>query len=179
MKKKADEKVEATLAAAAALHKATLDPDEVALLNGLPTGAARAERAKLTQAETLMDEETLAGLQRYRSFFASADVDVSEALAALPRALVLRALKHRLEGALAIVQRNLADAVDPIATASSEVHRLVAAAPEHSKVRAAFAQMEKRWQETFKGGRASKATGEEPAAKTDTTDTADKTAKPA
>ena len=66
-------------------------------------------------------------------------------------------LINRLDTALAIVQRNLADAVDPIATASSEVHRLVAAAPEHSKVRAAFAQMEKRWQETFKGGRPTKA----------------------
>jgi hypothetical protein len=158
MKKKTDETTVAPAAPAAAkLHQSTLDADEVALLNSLPTGAARAERAKLTQAETLMDEETLAGLERYRSFFESADVDVSDALAALPRALALRALKHRLDTALAIVQRNLADAVDPIATASSEVHRLVAAAPEHSKVRAAFAQMEKRWQETFKGGRPAKA----------------------
>ena len=158
MKKKTDETAVApAVPAAARLHQATLDADEVALLNSLPTGAARAERAKLTQAETLMDEETLAGLERYRSFFESADVDVSDALAALPRALALRALKHRLDTALAIVQRNLADAVDPIATASSEVHRLVAAAPEHSKVRAAFAQMEKRWQETFKGGRPTKA----------------------
>lgn len=171
-------RTEETAGAPPALHKSTLDADEVTLLNGLPTGAARAERAKLTQAETLMDEETLAGLKRYRSFFESADVDVSEALAALPRALLLRSLKHRLEAALAIVQRNLADAVEPIATASSEVHRLVAAAPEHSKVRAAFAQMEKRWQETFKGGRPAKAAGEEPAAKTDATDTTDKTAKP-
>jgi len=51
----------------------------------------------------------------------------------------------------------------------------VAAVPEHSKVRAAFAQMEKRWQEPFKGGRPAKTASEEPAA----IDTTDKTAKPA
>lgn len=42
--------------------------------------------------------------------------------------------------------------MEPIATASSEVHRLVAAAPEHS---------------TNKGGRPAKSADEEPAKKVD------------
>ncbi len=179
MKKDNESKAEAGKASAAEMHKATLDPEEVALLNGLATGAARAERAKVVQAETLMDDETLDGLRRYQGFFESADVDVSEALTALPHAIALRALKLRLESATAIVQRRLADTVEPIATVSSEVHRLVVAAPEHSKMRAAFGLMEKRWQETWRGGRPGKAASAEAAEKTATTDKTDPSPKPA
>jgi len=181
MKKDHESKVEAGAdkGRAAELHKATIDGAEVVLLNSLPTGPARAERAKVVQAETLMDDDTLDALRRYQSFFESADVDVSEALTALPHAIALRALKLRLETATAIVQRRLADTVEPIATVSSEVHRLVVAAPEHSKMRAAFGLMEKRWQETYKGGRPGKVASAETIAKADATDKTDTSPKPA
>jgi hypothetical protein len=153
------------------MHKVTLDEQEVALLNSLSTGPARADRTKLAMAEILMDDETIDGLQRYEGFFTSADVDVSVALGALPRAMALRALKHRLDSAMAIVQRNLADTVDPIAEAASEIHRLVSGAPEHSRVKAALTLMEQRWSDSFKGGRPAKAAS-------DASDKSEKSEKP-
>ncbi len=148
------------------LHRETLTAAEFALLNTLSNTAGVAERANTALAETLMDEATLEQIRRYEELLGAADIDVSSALTLLPRAIALNALKLRLEGALGIVRRNLADTIDPIATAASQVHRFVDGTPKHSKVRAAFSQMEKRWQETYAhGGRPAKSADADGAAK--------------
>ena len=134
------------------LHKETMSAEELALLNTLPHMAGVAERANSALAETLMDEATLAAVRRYESLFDASDIDVSSALQVLPKAIALNDLKLRLETALGIVRRNLADTIDPIATAASQVHRFVEGTPKHSRLRGAFAQMEKRWQGIYANG---------------------------
>ena len=135
------------------LHEETLTMEQFVLLNSLDHDAGDATRALVAMAETLMDDETLQALQRYEGTFAAADLQVAPALKALPRALALRALASKLELALELTRRNLADTVEPVARTAADVHRFIEGTPEHSRLRPAFAQMTSRWEATFAGGR--------------------------
>lgn len=135
------------------VHEAALTMEQFVLLNSLSADAGRTERAMVVMAELLMDERTIESVRRYQDVFEAADVNVSDALEAVPRSLALRTLIQKLEVALEIARRNHADSVEPIARTASEVRRFVEGTPKHSRIRAAFATMDERWEETFTGGR--------------------------
>lgn len=143
----------------------TLTAEDVAAINVLKNPPGDVERARFDVAETLMDEETVALLARYRPFFETGGVDVATMTELLPRALELQRLERRLAAAQALVHRNLLATVGPVATAAGDIHRMIAATPEHSPLHAAFSLFEKRWQDTFRGGgRPAKGAVEEPPA---------------
>ncbi len=140
-------------------HGPTLTESEVTQLNGLEHLSGSVDRGRLDMCEMLSDDETLTALEHYAPLFEQMGVSVGPALKTLKTVRSLRRLERRLEAALWLVHRHLVAKVGPIASLSSDVHRLVIATPEGSPVRAAFAVFEERWQKVFaKGGRPAKET---------------------
>lgn len=100
----------------------------------------------------LADDETLASLESYRDAFYAAGIDVDPALTTLPLALKLQRLEQRLALAQALVHRHLVATMSPLASLSSDLHRMVGGTPEGSAMRGAFMAFEARWGQTFTGG---------------------------
>jgi hypothetical protein len=143
------------------MHDAPLTAEEFAFLQGLGNQVALGETVRVDLAELLMDDDTVTALARYQDFFRYGDVDVGPALEALPHAVKLKRLKQRLDLASAMVGRQMAAAVKPVVGVVSDVRRMVAATPEGSSVRDAFATFDGKWREAFPGGgRPAKANGE-------------------
>ena len=151
------------------LHPNTLDHEDFVLLNSLDEVTGDPERIRGDMAELLMDEETVEALRHYQIFFETGGVDVGAAVETLPRAIRLHRLKRRLEGALGLLQRHIHRTSEPLVSITSDVHRLLAATPEGSAIRASFALFEKNWQSTFRGGRAPTESAPTPTPSTDPT----------
>ena len=134
------------------LHGAPLTAEEIAFLLSLGNRVALGETVRVDLAALLTDDDTIAALRRYEDFFRYGDVDVGPALEVLPRAAKLMRLQQRLDLASAQVGRHIAATVKPVVAVVSDVRRMVAATPEGSSVRDAFATFDGRWRETFPGG---------------------------
>ncbi len=145
--------------------QSTLTDADVALARSLSPLTGAVDRARLVAAEVLLDDETLAALETYAPVFEGMSINVAPAVEAIPLALRLEALERRLIATQALVHRHLAKTVEPIASISSDVHRVIAATPEGSAIRDAFSMLEKRWTQLYgKGGRASASKADAPAA---------------
>ncbi len=132
----------------------TLTDADVTLARSLSPLTGSVDRARFVAAELLVDDETLAALETYAQVFEGMSVNVGPAVSAIPQALRLEALERHLIAMQALVHRHLATTVEPIASISSDVHRIVAASPEGSAIRDAFSMFEKRWTQLYgKGGR--------------------------
>ncbi len=137
---------------------------DVTLARSLAPITGGVDRARFTVAEVLLDDETLAALETYAPVFEGMSVNVGPAVKAIPMALRLEALERHLIAAQALVHRHLAKTVEPIASISSDVHRIVAASPEGSAIRDAFSMLEKRWTQVYgKGGRPAASKADAPA----------------
>ncbi len=113
----------------AAVHEPTLTATEVTFLNSLTERVAVDERTRFDMAQMLGDDETLAALHTYRALFDTAGIDVDPALHTLPHALRLERLERRLALAQSLVHRHLVATMSPLASRSSDLHRLVVGPP--------------------------------------------------
>lgn len=139
-------------------HDPNLTHEEFTLLNSLEHVSGTVDRAMFAQAETVLDEKTVASLHKYAHTFEVMGVPVGDAVANIDDAEKLMELKKRLDLANAVVQRQLAVKLAPIAAAASSVHAVLASLPEGSPMLDAFNAHMEAWQKLYgKGGRPAKA----------------------
>lgn len=144
------------------IHESPLTPEDYAFITSLPeqhTG----DRVRSDMALLITDDDTQASLGRYADFFAFAGVNVEPAVVALPRLVQLLRVQQHLSRVQDLVQRHITATGEPLVNIVSDVHRMVNATPEGSALRDAFATLESRWKETFRGGGRPANTEEAPA----------------
>ncbi len=133
------------------IHESPLTPEDYAFITSLPeqhTG----DRVRSDMALLITDDDTQASLGRYADFFAFAGVNVEPAVVALPRLVQLLRVQQHLSRVQDLVQRHITATGEPLVNIVSDVHRMVNATPDGSALRDAFATLESRWKETFRGG---------------------------
>ncbi len=134
------------------IHESPLTAEDYTFIASLPEQHS-GDRVRSDMALLLTDQDTRDSLGRYTDFFAFAGVNVQPATSALPRLIQLLRVQQHLTLTQELVQRHITATGEPLVNIVSDVHRMINATPEGSAMRDAFATLEARWRETFRGGR--------------------------
>jgi hypothetical protein len=151
-----------------------LTTSDLSAISALPQCANAPNHVRTDLVDAIANDQTLAAIEAYRSNLESFEIDVDVLLEDATEANRIRQLSDKARNTLAKTERNYQTVGEPLQNLASNIHKMLDAAPEGSKMRESFNAFLTGWKAAFPG-RGHAAAGKKSSSKGDESGSGSKT----